>query len=75
MSYENVIDAINEHSLSWDEIDRILLNPDTYEEMQERASFVIADHYTSDKPAVREVDGRERIVYVSKSGVEVSIEL
>lgn len=73
--YDRVIDAIQENDLSWSEIDRILLNPDTYQEMQERASFDIADHYTSDRPAVRETDGQEKIVYVSKSGVEMTIEL
>jgi hypothetical protein len=75
MSYDRVVDKIQENNLSWSEIDRILLNEDTYEEMQKRASFDIADHYTSDRPAVRETDGQEKIVYVSKTGIEVTIEL
>lgn len=71
--YKDVLDAMQEHDLSWDEIDRILLNPDTYDEMQERASFDIADHHTNDGTAVRETDGEEKIVYVSQTGVELEV--
>lgn len=70
-----MVDKIQENNLSFNEIDRILLNPDSYEEMQERASFNVADHYTSDAPAVRETSGQEKIVYVSSNGIEVTIEL
>jgi hypothetical protein len=75
MGYNKVRDAIQDNNLSWKEIDRILLNPDSYEELQNRASFDVSDHYTSGAPAVRETDGQEKIVYVSKSGVEMTIEV
>jgi hypothetical protein len=75
MGYNKVRDAIQENNLSWKEIDRILLNPDSYEELQEKASFDVSDHYTSDAPAIRQTDGREEIVYVSENGIEVTIEV
>lgn len=73
--YDRVIDKLQEHNLSWREIDRILLNEDTYEELQRRASFDVTDHYTADTPAVRETTGQEKIVYVNKQGMEIIIEL
>lgn len=75
MSYQKVIDAIAENNLAWTEVDRILLNSDTFEELQERSSFDVSDHYTSDAPAVREVDGQEKLIYVSETGIEVTVEL
>jgi hypothetical protein len=73
--YDDVLNTIQQNGLSWNEIDRILLNPDTYAEMQSRASFDIADHYTSNNPAVRETDGEEKLVYVSKTGVELEVSI
>jgi hypothetical protein len=75
MSYQNVVDKIQENNLSWNDIDRILLNPDTYKEFQERASFDTTDHYTGNAPAVRETDGKEQIIYVSPNGMEVTINI
>lgn len=73
--YQNVIDKIQQHNLSWNEIDRILLNPDTYEQFRQRSSFDSSNYATNDKPAVRETEGQEKIVYVSEGGSLVSIEL
>lgn len=73
--YQNVIDTIQQHNLSWNEIDRILLNPDTYEQFKQRASFDSSNYATNDKPAVRETTGQEKIVYVSEGGSLVNIEL
>lgn len=75
MSYQRVIDKIQANDLAWDDIDRILLNSDTFAEFEERASFDVSDHYTNNKPAVRISSGQEKIVYVSKNGIEVTIEL
>ena len=72
-NYQNVIDKIQENNLSWTDIDRILLNPETFQEFEERASFDVSDHYTSNAPAIRETDGEEQIIYVSKGGMEVTI--
>lgn len=74
-AYQKVIDKIQENNLSWNEIDRILLNPDTYEEFKSRASFETSNYSTDDKPAVRETDGQECIKYVSENGMMVTIEL
>ena len=73
--YQRVVDKIQENNLSWNEIDRILLNPDTYEQFKERASFDTSNYATSDKPAVRETQGQECIKYVSEGGMMVTIEL
>jgi len=73
--YQNVIDTIQKHNLSWNEIDRILLNPDTYEQFKQRSSFDSSNYATNDKPAVRETTGQEKIVYVSEGGSLVNIEL
>jgi hypothetical protein len=75
MSYQKVIDKIQENDLSWDEIDRILLNPETYEEFRERASFDTSNYSTTDKPAVRETTKQEQIIYVAENGMEVTINL
>lgn len=75
MGYSKVRDAIQENDLSWSEIDRILLNPDSYEELQEKASFDVTDHYTRNEPAVRETEGQEKIIYVSETGIEMTIEV
>lgn len=74
-SYQNVIDKIRQNNLSWDEIDRILLNSDNYEEMQDRASFQTSNYATNDAPAVRKTGGDEKIVFVAANGAEVTIEL
>lgn len=73
--YQRVIDAIKTHNLSWKDIDRIELNPDTYEQFQERSSFDSSNYATNDNPAVRETMKQEKIVYVSEGGSLVNIEL
>ena len=73
--YQKVIDKIQENNLSWNEIDRILLNPDTYEQFRERSSFDTSNYATTDAPAVREVEGQECIKYVAENGMMVTIEL
>lgn len=73
--YQDVVDKIQENNLSWSDIDRILLNPETYEELQNRASFDAADHYTSNRPAVRETGGEEEIIYVAENGMEVTVKI
>jgi hypothetical protein len=75
MAYDKLRDTIQQNNLSWTEIDRILLNPEHYEQLQDSASFDVSDHYTSDAPAVREVDGQEKLIYVSETGIEVTVEL
>ena len=73
--YQNVIDAIEKHNLSWKDIDRIELNPDTYEDFQARANFKTSNYATNDSPAVRETQKQEKIVYVSDGGSLVTVEL
>jgi hypothetical protein len=73
--YQRVIDAIQDNSLSWQDIDRIELDTATYDEFVERSSFETSNHATSSQPAVRETAGQEKIVYVTNGGIEVTIEL
>lgn len=73
--YQRVIDKLQENNLSWKEVDRILLNEDTYDEFQERSSFDMSNYATSDAPAVRVTKGQEKIVHVAPNGMEVTIEL
>lgn len=75
MSYQRVVDKIQENDLSWNDIDRILLNPDTYEEFRQRASFDPSNYATTDKPAVRETTDEEQIIYVAENGMQVTINL
>jgi hypothetical protein len=73
--YQKVIDKLQENNLSWNDVDRIHLNPDTYEQFQERASFKTSNYATDDSPAVRETQGQECIKYVAENGMMVTIEL
>lgn len=73
--YQDVIDALHENDLNWGEIDRILLNPDTYEDFQDRASFKTSNYSTDDAPAVRETTGQEKIIHIRPNGVQVTIEI
>ena len=75
MSYSRVIDALQEHELSWGDIDRIELNEKTYNEFQERSSKPQSNYSTTDAPAVRETRGVEQIVYINNAGVLETIEL
>lgn len=75
MSYDKVIEKIQENNLSWGDIDRILLNPDTYDEFRARASFDPSNYATTDNPAVRETTDEEQIVYVAENGMQVTINL
>lgn len=75
MSYDRVIDAIQENGLRWNDVDRILLNEETYDEFRDRASFETSDHLTEDAPAVRVTEGAEKIVWVADNGIEFSQEL
>lgn len=73
--YQNIIDTIQEHNLSWSDIDRIELSPETYEEFEERASFDTSNYATNEMPAVRKTVKQEKLVYVSAGGSLVSVEL
>lgn len=73
--YQRVIDAIQDNSLSWQDIERIELDATTYDDFVERSSFETSNHSTSAHPAVRETTGQEKIVYVTDGGIEVTIEL
>lgn len=76
MTYDKVITALHENNLSWNDVDRILLNEDTYDEFQERASNKAKANYaTTDAPAVRPTSGTEKIVYVDQHGYLQEIEL
>jgi hypothetical protein len=74
-NYQKVIDALQQHDLSWSELDRLELHSDTYEDFQERSSFPTSNYATNDSPAVRETKQEEKIVYVSEGGSLVTIEL
>jgi hypothetical protein len=73
--YDAVLETIDEYDLSWGEIDRIELHPETYQEFQERASDSVSDHATSGHPAVRKTTGQQKLVYVSENGAEVVVDL
>jgi len=75
MTYSRVIDALQEHELSWGDIDRIELNEETYNEFRERSSKPRSNYSTTDAPAVRETHGVEQIVYTNNAGVLETIEL
>ena len=72
--YKKVRDAINEHNLSWNEIDRILLNEEAYEEFHESGASS-SNYATNDEPAVRHTSGQEKIVYIDSKGYLSEIEL
>jgi len=74
MSYSKVTDAIQEHGLSWNEIDRILLNEEAYKEFHERDARS-SNYATTDAPAVRHTTGQEKIVYIDNKGYLSEIEL
>ena len=74
MSYSKVTDAIQEHGLDWNEIDRILLNEEAYEEFHE-TNAESSNYATSDVPAVRHTTGQEKIVYIDSKGYLSEIEL
>lgn len=73
MTYTKLREAIQENNLSWSEIDRILLNPENYREVQKNASFELSNYATNNSPAVRQTDGQEKLVYVAENGIEVTI--
>lgn len=75
MSYSKVTDAIQDHGLSWNEIDRILLNEDAYEEFHEQYDAETTNWKTVNAPAIRETTEQEKIVYVDSSGYLQEIEL
>jgi hypothetical protein len=68
MNYDEIINVIQEYDLSWDEIDRIELNEKAFQQFSERTSFNTSNFTTSDKPAVRQTNGKEKIVYTQESG-------
>lgn len=76
MSYDTVIDVINEKNLSWSDIDRIHLREPDFEEFTDRASFSPANYSTTDKPAVRLTNGEQKLFFVREDGYmqEVSLE-
>lgn len=73
--YDAVIDALDEHDLSWGDVDRIHLNPPEYQEFHDRASFNPANHATTDKPSVRVTTKEPKLIYVDEYGYEVEIGL
>jgi hypothetical protein len=74
MGYEKVTEAIQEHGLSWNEIDRILLNEEAYEEFHETGAES-SNYATTDTPAVRHTTGQEKIVYIDNKGYLNEIKL
>jgi len=74
MGYQKVRDAIQENGLNWNEIDRILLNEDAYEEFHE-TNAGSSNYATTDEPAVRHTSGQEKIVYIDSKGYLSEIEL
>ena len=76
MSYQKVIDKLQENGLRWNDVDQIHLNPETYRDFRQRASDKVTSNYaTTDAPAVRETTGQEKIIYVSDNGMEITIKL
>lgn len=76
MSYDRVLDALDEHGLDFTEVDRILLNEDAYDNFLGRVSGArISNRTTMEAPAVRLTEGQEKLVYVDDDGYPVEIEL
>lgn len=75
MAYRDVIEAIQRNGLDWEDIDRIHLNRDTYDEFQDRASFDMSNYATTEKPAVRLTRGQEEIIYVDDNGIPKTLSL
>jgi len=74
MSYSKVKKAIQDHDLDWNEIDRILLNEEAYEEFHE-TNAESSNYATTDAPAVRHTEGQEKIVYIDNKGYLQEIKL
>lgn len=77
MSHERILETLSEEELSWTEVDRILVNEETYSDFHANAPADLrsSDHFTDDAPAMRVTEGDEKIVYVDKHGEKVSVNL
>lgn len=76
MSYNRVLEAMVEHDLDWNDVDRIELKEETYAEFTERAGDKVTSNYaTNNAPAVRETQKEEKLVYVAPNGIMVTVPL
>lgn len=74
--YDRVLDVLTEHDLSFMDMDRIVVDPETYDDLQERVeNGLISNYSTVRAPAVRVTTGQEYLLYVDEDGQEVKIEL
>jgi len=72
--YDAVIRTFRQLGLAWQELDRIELHDETYDEFCSRSNFSVGR--ADSGPVVRVTNGPEQIVYTDENGelVEVSIE-
>jgi hypothetical protein len=75
--YQRVLDALEEHDLSWRDVDRICLNEDTHMEFYERSGgdMPSSNYSTSDAPAIRVTNGAEKVVWVDENGIQQEVKL
>lgn len=73
--YDNVVDTLDENSLSWNDVDRILLHEDNYFTFHGQSHFDASNHSTTDVPAVRQTTRQEKIVHIDNDGRLKEIEL
>lgn len=74
--YDRVLDVLEEHDLSFMDMDRIVVDPETYEDLQQRVeNGLISNYSTVRAPAVRVTTKNEYLLYVDEDGQEVKINL
>lgn len=74
MSYSDVTDVLEQKGISWNDIDRIFLNEDAYDEFHEM-DVESSNYSTNNVPAVRHTTGQEKIVYIDNKGYLQETEL
>lgn len=79
MEFHDIVAACREAGIEPQDLDRVLLSRESYEELREKPpetqTMNTSDHKTLDGPSIRVTDGDERLVYVNEKGYEVVIEL
>jgi hypothetical protein len=73
--YDEITETINEHGVSWSDVDRVILTEERYDEFIESAPFQPSNYATDDNPAVRRSNDTERVVYISDRGAMKELEV
>jgi hypothetical protein len=74
--YDRVLNALDELDVSFMELDRIVVDADTYDDLQQRIDGGnISNYSTVSAPAIRVTMGDEYLLYVDEHGQEKKVEL